>query len=241
MDVIIQSLGFKHSDNLAICQNLAKNFEDTNTKKKYKSDLEVLIRESKLEDLYHSEREIIFVSTIHKAKGKEFDNIFLMLESTGSFSGDLSRQIYVAITRAKQNLTIHTDTHLFDNITAGSLEYIERLEKNELPTQLVIQLTHKDVWLDYFLKTESVVSSLTAGAPLAIEENGCMNIDGQSVLKFSQTFRQRIKDMQLNGYDIKSGKVNFILYWLKEDTQQEIKILLPKIYFEKHFEKQEIQ
>lgn len=224
---------FKKSDNWIICQNLIKDFEETNTKKKYKSDLEVLIRESKLEDFYPQSGETIFVSTIHKAKGKEFDNIFLMLESPGLVTDDLRRQIYVAITRAKQNLNIYTNTHLFDNINTGNLERIERFEENEAPMQLVMQLTYEDVWLDYFSRTASLISTLTAGDDLIISGDECMNIKGQTVLKFSRSFHDRIKDMQSKGYYAKSGKVNFILYWRKEDTNEEIRILLPKIYFEK--------
>jgi ATP-dependent DNA helicase RecQ len=48
----------------------SKTFEATNPKKKYKSDLEVFIRESRLEDFFNDNGETIFVSTIHKAKGK---------------------------------------------------------------------------------------------------------------------------------------------------------------------------
>ena len=72
---------FQNSTKLEVCNNIIKDFEATNPKKKYKSDLEVFIRESKLEDFFNENGETIFVSTIHKAKGKEFDNVFLMLEN----------------------------------------------------------------------------------------------------------------------------------------------------------------
>jgi ATP-dependent DNA helicase RecQ len=61
--------------------NLIRDFEDCNPKKKYKSDFETFVRESKLEDFYNENGETVFVSTIHKAKGKEFDNIFIMLDN----------------------------------------------------------------------------------------------------------------------------------------------------------------
>jgi ATP-dependent DNA helicase RecQ len=34
-----------------------------------------------LEDFYSENGETIFVSTIHKSKGREFDNVYLMLEN----------------------------------------------------------------------------------------------------------------------------------------------------------------
>jgi ATP-dependent DNA helicase RecQ len=44
---------FHNSTKLEVCQNIIKDFEATNPKKKYKSDLEVFIRESKLEDFFN--------------------------------------------------------------------------------------------------------------------------------------------------------------------------------------------
>ena len=77
---------FDNSSKWEICKNIIRDFESTNTRIKYFSDLEVFIRESKLEDFQREDGETIFVSTIHKAKGKEFDNVFIMLENC-----DLSR------------------------------------------------------------------------------------------------------------------------------------------------------
>ena len=44
---------FYSSTLLDVCKNIIKDFEVTNTKKKYKSDLEIFIRESKLEDFFN--------------------------------------------------------------------------------------------------------------------------------------------------------------------------------------------
>jgi len=39
--------------------------------------------------------------------------------------------------------------------------------------------------------------------------------------------------MKQKGYHIKGAKVNFIVYWKKEDAEQESKIILPELYFER--------
>jgi ATP-dependent DNA helicase RecQ len=67
---------FYLSVKLEICLNIIKDFETTNSKTKYKSDLEKFVRESKLEDFFNEYGETVFVSTIYKAKGKEFYNFF---------------------------------------------------------------------------------------------------------------------------------------------------------------------
>lgn len=61
---------YAKSPNYEICANLIKDFECVNNKNKYKTDLEVFIRESKLEDFYRGRAETILVSTFHRAKGR---------------------------------------------------------------------------------------------------------------------------------------------------------------------------
>jgi ATP-dependent DNA helicase RecQ len=38
--------------------------------------------------------------------------------------------------------------------------------------------------------------------------------------------------MKSKHYELKSAKVNFILHWLKEGASQDVKIILPELYFE---------
>ncbi|MGD9995072.1 MAG: RecQ family ATP-dependent DNA helicase [Salinivirgaceae bacterium] len=224
---------FRNSNKLEVCKNLIKDFEVTNSKKKYKSDLEVFIRESKLEDFVNDSGETIFVSTIHKAKGKEFDNVFLMLEKFNSSTDEAKRQLYVAMTRAKQNLTIHLNSNFLDSLSVENLEQVEDRELYLPPNELAMHLTHKDVWLDYFRNKQYIISKLTSGDILTLNGDECLNSKNQSVLKFSMQFVNQIELMKQRNYELKSVKVNFIVYWLKEGTEQEVKIILPELYFEK--------
>ena len=225
---------FRHSKKLEVCSNIIKDFEETNPKKKYKSDLEIFIRESKLEDFFNENEESIFVSTIHKAKGKEFDNVFLMLENFNPATDEARRQLYVAMTRAKQNLTIHLNSNFLDNLTAEDLERVEDKEVYLPPNEMAIHLTFKDVWLDYFINKQHLVSQFTSGDALILNEYECLNSKGQSVLKFSQQFVRQIETMKERNYKLKSAKVNYVVYWLKEGAEQEVKIILPELYFERN-------
>jgi len=224
---------FGNSTKLEVCMNIIKDFEATNPKRKYKSDLEVFISESKLEDFYNENGETIFVSTIHKAKGKEFDNVFLMLENFNPSTDEAKRQLYVALTRAKENLIVHLNSNFLDNISADNLERIENNKTYLPPKELVTHLTHKDVWLDYFSNRQHLISQLKSGDVLTLNGDECLNSNGQSVLKFSQHFLKQIESIKENNYRLKSVKVNFIVYWLKEEAEQEVKIILPELYFDK--------
>jgi ATP-dependent DNA helicase RecQ len=224
---------FQQSSKLEVCNNLIKQFEESNSKKKYKSDLEVFVRESKLEDFFNENGETIFVSTIHKAKGKEFDNVFIMLENFNPSTDEAKRQLYVAMTRAKRNLTIHLNGSYLDNLTAENLEKIENQVEHSPPQQLVMHLFFKDVWLDYFIPRQYLISQLTSGDTLTINGDECTNKIGESVLKFSKQFLKTIEIQKQKGYYLKQVKANFIVYWKKEDTEHEVKIILPEVSFEK--------
>lgn len=224
---------YRHSTKLEILGNIIREFESSNPKRKYKSDLEVFIRESKLEDFYSENGEAIFVSTIHKAKGKEFDNVFLMLENFNSTTDKAKRLLYVAITRAKKNLTIHLNSNIFDNLSTNNLERIENNAIHLQPKELAMHLSLKDVWLDYFISKQSLISQLKSGDTLTINGNECLDDKGNSVLKFSKQFNEKIESMKAKNYELKSAKINFIVFWEKEDSEQETKIILPELNFEK--------
>jgi len=224
---------FQHSSKLEVCVNLIKDFEITNPKKKYKSDLYVFIRESKLEDFLSKNGETIFVSTIHKAKGKEFDNVFIMLENFNPTSDEAKRQLYVAMTRAKQNLTIHLNGNYLEDIVAENLERVENRETHLPSSQLVMHLTHEDVNLGYFESVQYRLKTMMSGDFLIKTEEGYANTNGDLVLKLSKKFTEVLNAQERKGYKLKEAKANFVVYWKKPDEEKEIKIILPEFYFEK--------
>ncbi|HMG16215.1 MAG TPA: RecQ family ATP-dependent DNA helicase [Saprospiraceae bacterium] len=226
---------FQRSSKLELCLNLLKDFEVTNTKIKYKSDLIVFIKESKLEDIYTGNGDTIFVSTIHKVKGKEFDNVFLMLENFIPSTDEKKRQIYVAMTRAKQNLTIHLNSNFLDHIKDEETYLISDFNIYNPPNQLAMQLGHKDVWLDCFISRQSNLSELMSGDTLIVNEKECQNFKGQTVLIFSKDFQNKIQELKQKGFKLMEAKVNFIIYWKKEDLEDEVKIILPQLYFENSY------
>ena len=224
---------FSSSPNLEVCINIIKDFEATNPKNKYKSDLEIFIRESKLEDFIGEKVEIIYVSTIHKAKGREFDNVFLMLDQFDLRTDETIRQLYVAMTRAKRNLTIHYNGNYLDFIKAEDLERVDDTENYLQPYQLFIQLTYKDVWLDFFLSCQHLIAQLHSGDELTIDGDCCRNSKGQLVLRFSKQLINQIESIKLKNYVPKTARIRFIVYWQKENTDHEIRIILPELYFER--------
>ncbi|KYG77753.1 RecQ family ATP-dependent DNA helicase [Roseivirga spongicola] len=225
---------FESSTTLEICQNIIRDFEVTNPKKKYRSDFEVFIRESKLEDFYGEDVETIFVSTIHKAKGKEFDSIFLLLDNFNLNTDEAKRQVYVALTRAKQNLSIHLNSRVFEHINSQNI--IKTIDPSVYspPDEILLQLTHRDVQLGYFEFVQHRIRELLSGDALLLSEEGCLNTNREFVLKFSKSFKKKLKELEEKGFKTKDCKINYLLFWKAEDSDREVGIVLPEIYFERN-------
>ncbi len=224
---------FVSSPNLEACINLINDFEAVNPKHKYKSDLEIFIRESKLEDFCGENAETVFVSTIHKAKGREFDNVFLLLEQFDSKTDEDIRLLYVAMTRAKCNLTVHYSGNYLDTLKAENMERFYDTVEYRPPQQLAMQLTYKDVWLDHFIYCQPLISQLKSGDRLTVDGDCCRDSKGRSVVRFSKQFMGKVESMMKNNYMPIAAIIRFIVYWQKESAEKEIRILLPELYFEK--------
>ncbi len=219
----------KQSDKLELVLNIIKQFELSNPVKKYKSDWKAFLMESQMEDFINIDTETIYVSTIHKAKGKEFDNIFVMLNGFKPDNDENRRQFYVAITRAKTNLTIHYNGNYLQPLIADNLSYTYDNNEYSEPHQMALYLTHRDVQLSYFEYVQRRMNSIQGGNTLTILEEGLGNSSGELILKYSQQFKQTIIERQQKGFRLSDAKVNFIVYWKDEKKDMEVKIILPKI------------
>ncbi len=220
---------FNTSSKKELALAVIKAFEEVNTVKKYKSDWKTFLFESKIEDFLNIDTEAIYVSTIHKAKGKEFDNIYLMLKNFIPVTEEEKRQFYVGITRAKSNLHVHYQGNYLQNIPVEELIYQKDQKEYEEPQQITIHLTHRDVQLGYFKFVQQNIQYLFSGDSLQPIEEGLANFQGRLVLKYSQRFRQVLLDRYQQGFRITAAKVNYIVYWKNEVEENECKIILPML------------
>lgn len=224
---------YRTSSNLSGVLKLIADFEETNNKTKYKSDFKQFINESKLEDFVSEIESSIFVSTIHQTKGREFDNVFLAFSNFHKIDDEKLRGIYVAITRAKQNLYIYYTGDYFDKINVNEIKKSTDINNYPEPEQVTMQLSHKDMFLDFFTCRQSDIDFLKSGDILFVRDNALYNGKKQ-ITKFSSEFNKRIENLKNNGYVLKTAKVRHIVYWKGKDKDMEIKIVLPEIEFIKN-------
>ncbi len=226
---------YKDSSCLSNCLKLIAEFESVN-KIKYRTDLEEYIGESNFEDFYGEEDDCVFVSTIHKSKGREFDCVHILINNKFTQSEENKRKFYVAMTRAKSELYVHYSNDLFRGIAIPS--YVERvLDKNTYsePKEIGMQLTHKDVVLNYFKDKSHLLFALRSGDKLTIENEYLsvfINNKNIRVAKLSKECMDRkILPVIEQGYRYQNAFIRCIVLWKGKDGANEIPILLPECHF----------
>lgn len=212
---------------------IIQKFEKLYSDKKFKSDWITFINESKMEDFLRIDSEIIYVSTIHKAKGKEFENVFLVLRNFIPKSIEEIKQVYVAITRAKSNLFIHYQGDYFSSLSAESFEYIVNNEEYSEPNQIELHLTHKDIWLGYFEHVQSNINHHYSGTKLYFTNEDLVSERGNTLVKFSRDFKKKLNEYYSKGFVITESTVNHIVYWNNTQKGKEVKVILPTLVLKK--------
>lgn len=221
---------------LDVVTRLVENFEATNPRK-FKSEWLRYIRECRIEDLYFPEQETILVSTMHKAKGKEFDNVFLLLNNYPLNSEEKKRVLYVAMTRARTNLIIHTNSVRFpiDRIPALIVR-----EDNQLwpePSTIVLQCGMRDVWLGFFENPniERAVREVHSGQELIHSSSSFglfTTIDGLHVLRLSRKFSSKLQGYLRKEYQLERACAQYLVFWRK-DIGEKTRVVLPEIRLSK--------
>ncbi len=222
---------FRKSSLLNSCLKLLNDFREVN-EILYVSDLTQFLYESKEEDFYQNEKNEVVVSTMHQSKGKEFDNVFIY-NNARTLNQEESRLLYVAMTRAKNNLFIHTTTDVFDNYKASGLKYTLDQNIYGLPDELVIPLNHSEVQLGVFKSRQRDIIRLRAGQSLEVKDYSFI-ANRRTIGYFSNNFRKFIDKKMEEGYYIKSAKVNYLVHWFDQEDEQEYLIVLPTITLKKN-------
>ncbi|MFN8241939.1 MAG: RecQ family ATP-dependent DNA helicase [Bacteroidales bacterium] len=224
---------FKRSTVLDSCLGLINDFELTNNRKKYLSDLTTFFRESKINHRKDEDSSIITVSTIHKAKGREYDNVFLLLKDYKTDNEENKRALFVGITRAKTNLFIHYTGTLFDNVQCRSAVRESDNSEYSEPEFISLRLGHDDVNLGYFQYIQRNIRLLRAGDDMGFTDEGCVGENGKFYLKYSAKFREKLAYFINKAYTIVSAKVFLSLYWKPKDQDDEFLIILPQLFLRK--------
>jgi ATP-dependent DNA helicase RecQ len=136
-------------------------------------------------DEFESTKAKVIVSTMHKAKGKEFDSVYVMVENNFIHDDYQRRLIYVAITRAKENLYIHTQERCFKTFEplANDVSTVNHI--HEEPNSIVFTMGLGDLSLTSEAAAKGIrMTNPVAGETVTIEKQ--VNEDGSSWFKLTK-------------------------------------------------------
>ena len=231
---------YKTSDSIVYVKNCVKQFEQLNPMK-YSGDFWDFVFESSVEDFCDTSGADVIVSTIHKAKGREFDDVFMLISDSYQRDDSLMRRFYVGITRAKNRLFIHTSGNFFDRLPADR----NSIDQNHysLPDEIVLQLSHKDLYLDFFMNRKREVLALNSGDILTYRDEMFFTPSSTvAVAKISASMRDTITDWLSKGYQVKSAKVRFVVAWKPADSSKgspEYAVMLPDLVLQREHDSQD--
>ncbi len=207
------------SESLHYLKRCIELFEETN-KAKYLTDFKEFVFESSVEDFCDISNADVVVSTIHKSKGREFDDVYMLLTEPVYVTDDVLRRYYVGITRAKNRLFIHTTSSMFDRLSADR-KMVDQHPYN-MPDEIVLQLSHKDVNLGFFKTRKLQILALRAGGQLRFSNNYLYDTKTNlSVCQLSQKMQMEILLWANKGYQVSSATIRFIVAWKPKDAPKE--------------------
>lgn len=225
---------------LQVCLPLIRMFVEKSGPRYTLTDWRQFIHSIKMEDALTPQESVVYISTMHKAKGKQFDHVFLLLDRFELRTDADARLLYVATTRAKNSLIIHDNRSIYKSVSddiAVKREYDSHTY--HLPETLELILSLKDVQLGgfKFFKTARIIDTMKTGDQLVSGEvifesgtaRGLNASTGENILLYSREFTNKLELYESKGYAFASAKVEYIVYWYNDELEEEYKIVLPRI------------
>ena len=210
---------YDDSQCLPFIRRCVELFEQT-YRAKYRSDLWEFVFESSIEDYCDVTNAEVVVSTIHKTKGREFDDVYMLISDSPYKDDKLFRQLYVGMTRAKNRLFVHTNGDLFARMQADHV--MTDNKQYPMPKDIVLQLSHKDVFLDFFKPIKQAVLALRSGDTLLFED--CYFLvpsTHRAVAKLSTNMQTILSNWKEKGYIVRSASVRYVVAWRPKDAPKE--------------------
>jgi len=209
------------SESLHYLKRCIELFEETN-KAKYLTDFKEFVFESSVEDFCDLSGADVVVSTIHKSKGREFDDVYMLVTQPSHITDDELHRYYVGMTRAKQRLFIHTNSSIFDKLPAD-LQIVDS-HQYEMPDEIALQLSHKDVNLGFFKTRKNEVLALRAGEQLRYDNNCLFSQNtNMPVAQLSQKMQTELVSWSEKKYQVSNASIRFIVAWRPKDAPRDEK------------------
>lgn len=225
---------YQKSSLLPICLKALKVYQKHNDRL-YRNDLKLFLMESKVSDFERGEKNEVVVSTIHKAKGREFDRVYMMIKDQRSSSEQGRRVLYVGFTRAKMQLYIF---HCCPFLDKYAPVIVEKAKYSE-PAEIICQFGHKDMYLSYSYgetvdegeALKKRIFALRCGMVLRYSHGSLFDQSESKnpVAILSKKAKEKISHLKDLGYVVKNVRIRYVVAWHNKDRDDLCPIILPEI------------
>lgn len=228
---------YKGASNLGLAIRIITAFERDNTEK-FKSIWRSYLAEIRLADFFSPSKNLILISTMHKAKGKEFDHVWLMVDKQYPIHfEEKKRVLYVALTRAKFGLHIHSGLPIFKTLCEhqADIDYKEDCSNFPVPNKLLLQcsLENVNIGFSYHSSIQLEIRGLLSGSRLIINDlEFYQSPKGKLIGQFSKDFQKRLKEYTQKGYAIKDSTIGYIVSRYDSEKDEGWLIVLPMLTLE---------
>lgn len=218
---------FQYSVHFKLYDSVINRFFEVYTEP-YISDFKEYLIEIDL-SAFMDESKLV-VANLHKVKGMEFDNVYLVYNDRSYLNEEDIRALYVGLTRAKKNLFIHSTSNLFKNIKLDQVVYMEDHEEYR-PTEVIeLMMGLQDVHLNYYKYIARNLNKVLPGDRLTLEED-ILLYEQLKVGRLSKRAMQTLSERFQRGYQLEHVECYNLVYWYSKDLENELLILLPKLKF----------
>lgn len=235
---------YKNSTNFNLYLAAIRIFEKQNLTKEYNKEAFIEFLESQDLESLEMNKNNITITTIHKAKGLEFDIVHFGLNGYGNNreAGYETRLIYMAITRAKEELNIH----IKDDIQLSYLNFkfakdlnIANLDSKDYPhndapldRRVSFVMGLNDINLGMKKNHTKIIQHIKAGDKAKVYYNDNKisiiaydkNVYIGTLAESSKNFYQKVQQYEIKGYTFdKEAEVKYLVKVFVEYTYDEVK------------------
>lgn len=131
----------------------------------------------------------------------------------------------------ESGLFVHTNSDLFGRLVAD--KHTVDVRQYAMPEEVVLQFSHKDVYLEFFKERKRDVLNLQGGDALDYDNYTLYEtVNHKPVVKLSKRMQTTLVEWEEKGYHVKSASVRFIVAWKSKDApkdEPEVAVLLPDV------------
>lgn len=146
------------------------------------------------------------------------------------------RTLYVGMTRAKSNLYIHCNNDIFTGYQVPDVDRLSNTNNYAEPNEISLQLTHKDVVLDFFKSKKELIFKLHSGMLLSLDGDYLSAEVYNRTVRVAKLSKARIAELEKlaqRGFSVSSAEVRFVVAWKGEDDSEETAVMLPSLHLKR--------